>query len=104
MAKDTEALAEACPVDPATRAAWLKSNASKPAFPGATAQASLPSQGISCDPSTIDQAPPPRKGLLSRFTPPANPSDTPKSLGVDREVSTIPRASPVDHTEGGKPA
>ena len=105
MAKDTKSPPETCPVDPATRAAWLKSNPSKIApFPGATMEASLASQGNSCDPSTIDQSPPAAKSLFSKFTTPAQPSDTPKSLGVDRETSTIPRASPVNRDAGANPA
>jgi cytochrome c heme-lyase len=106
MAKDTENPAEVCPVDPATRAAWLKSNPSRTAaFPGATKEASLASQGNSCDSSTIDQTlpPPPPKGLFSRFSTPS-PPEAPKSLGVDREISTIPRASPVNQDAGAKPA
>jgi cytochrome c heme-lyase len=91
MAKETETPPEACPVDPATRAAWLKSNSSKiAAFPGATKEASLACEGNSCDSSTIDQIPP--------------ATDIPKSLGVDREISTIPRASPVNVDAGAKPA
>ncbi len=105
MAKETETAAEVCPVDPATRAAWLKSNPSRTAaFPGATKEASLASQGNSCDSNTIDQTPPAPKGLFSRFTTPVSPSDTTKSLGVDREISTIPRASPVNQDAGAKPA
>jgi cytochrome c heme-lyase len=105
MAKETETPPEACPVDPATRAAWLKSNSSKmAAFPGATKEASLASQGNSCDSSTIDQTPPAPKGLFSKFTSPVAPSDPPKSLGVDREISTIPRASPVNSDARAKPA
>lgn len=107
MAKDTETPAEVCPVDPATRAAWLKSNPSRTAaFPGATKEASLASQGNSCDSSTIDQTPPALspKGLFSRFSTPAPLSEAPKSLGVDREISTIPRASPVNQDAGAKPA
>jgi cytochrome c heme-lyase len=105
MAKESEAPAEACPVDPATRAAWLKSNSSRTAaFSGATKGASPAGQGNSCDSSTIDQTPPP-KGIFSRFTSPANPVDSQsQSLGIDREISTIPRASPVDRDEGAKPA
>jgi cytochrome c heme-lyase len=105
MAKETEAQSEACPVDHATRAAWLKSNpGSRHPFPGANAEAAQASQGNSCDSSTIDQTPPAPKGLFSRFTTPVAPSHTLKSLGVDREVSTIPRASPVDNNEGARPA
>jgi cytochrome c heme-lyase len=104
MAKEAENQPEVCPVDPATRAAWLKSNSSKPTFPGATREASLASQGNSCDSSTIDQTPPLSKRLFAKLTTPSPPSpaDTPKFLGVDREVSTIPRASAVN--KEGKPA
>lgn len=107
MTKETETPVEACPVDPATRAAWLKSNASKPAvFPGITKEASQASEGNSCDSKTIDQSPPPqRRSFFARFTTPAAPpSDAPTSLGLDREISTIPRASPVNNEEGAKPA
>ncbi|KAN0108128.1 cytochrome c and c1 heme-lyase [Hyaloscypha variabilis] len=107
MAKDTETPAEVCPVDPATRAAWLKSNPSRTsAFPGATKDASLASQGNSCDSSTIDQTPPAPspKGFFSRFSLPPPPSEAPKTLGVEREISTIPRASPVNQDAGVKPA
>ncbi|RDW91497.1 cytochrome c heme lyase-1 [Coleophoma crateriformis] len=95
MANESEAPAEVCPVDHATRAAWLKSNSSRPVFPGATAAPPTPANP-GCDSSTLDQNPtPPSKGLLSRFS--SAPSDTPKSLGVEREVSTIPRASAVKY-------
>jgi cytochrome c heme-lyase len=107
MAKDTETPAEVCPVDVATRAAWLKSNPSRTsAFPGATKDASLASQGNSCDSSTIDQTPPAPspKGFFSRFSSPPPPSEAPKTLGVEREISTIPRASPVNQDAGVKPA
>jgi cytochrome c heme-lyase len=91
-----DAPAETCPVDHTTRAAWLKSNpgAAHP-FPVATQKAnSTPnSSGNSCDSSTIDQSPPP-SGLLSKVKAPF--SSSPKSLGVDREISTIPRASVVN--------
>jgi cytochrome c heme-lyase len=105
MAKESEPQVEACPVDHATRQAWLKNNSNKPIpFADAVTEASTTSKSPSCDSSQIDQTPPPPKpsGLFSRFTTPSKPSDTPKSLGVDREVSTIPRASPVD--ADGKPA
>ena len=104
MAKETEAQVEACPVDHATRQAWLKNNGNKPIpFAGATQEAAEASKGNSCDSSQIDQTPPPKTGgLFSRFTTPPKPADAPKSLGIDREVSTIPRASPVDGE--GKPA
>jgi len=97
MANDSEPPADVCPVDPATRAAWLKSNSSRPVFPGATVQASEAGNSSSCDSKSVDQTPPPaaRPGFFSRFTSPAAPSETP-NLGVEREVSTIPRASPVN--------
>lgn len=106
MAKDTETPPERCPVDPATRAAWLKSNSSPvEAFPGVTKDASLASNGNSCDSNSIDQTPPPPKGgFFSRFTTSNPPSDAPKILGVDREISTIPRASAVNKDAEAKPA
>lgn len=108
MSKETETPPEVCPVDPATRAAWLKNNAGKPSpFPGITKEASQASAGNSCDSSSIDQSPPPQKRtFFSRFTTPVAPplADAPKTLGLDREVSTIPRASPVSNEEGAKPA
>lgn len=108
MSKETETPPETCPVDPATRAAWLKNNpGGKPAvFPGITKEASQAGEGNSCDSKTIDQTPPPpRRSFFSRFTTPIPPpSDAPKTLGLDREVSTIPRASPVNNEEGAKPA
>ncbi|KAF8862304.1 cytochrome c and c1 heme-lyase, partial [Acephala macrosclerotiorum] len=105
MAKDAEAAPEVCPVDHATREAWLKNNKSRPAvFPGATQEAAQASQGNSCDSSTIDQTAPPAKGFFSRFTTSPVPSDTPKTLALDREISSIPRASPVNNDEGAKPA
>jgi cytochrome c heme-lyase len=105
MAKE-DPPAEACPVDPATRAAWLKSNPSKSPFPGATSEAAQASAGNSCDSSTIDQSPPASKGFFSRFLSPSPPSkpNTPKELGVDREISSIPRASAVNNDAGAKPA
>ena len=88
--------AEACPVDHKTRAAWLKANpgATQP-FPTATQKASTvpESSGNSCDSSSIDQSPPPPSGLLSKLTPRPLAS---LDLGLDREVSTIPRASTVN--------
>lgn len=101
MAKEIETPAEACPVDPATRAVWLKSNSSRPTFPGAAAEA-----GQECNSKTIDQTPPspPKSGFLSRFTSSKQVPEESKDLGVDRVISTIPRASAVDATEGGTPA
>ncbi|PQE23907.1 cytochrome c1 heme lyase protein [Rutstroemia sp. NJR-2017a WRK4] len=110
MSKESpEAGAEACPVDPATRAAWLKNNSSRPPFPGATPPAK---PGPSCDSDTVDQTPPSntQPGFFSRLlwsapTPPTTTSPSPSrnptparssssTLGLDREISTIPRASP----------
>ncbi|KAL3427710.1 cytochrome c/c1 heme lyase [Phlyctema vagabunda] len=102
MAKESDTPAEVCPVDHATRSAWLKSNSAKTTvFPGATPEPSPAKPTDSCDSSTIDQSPAPApRSLLSKLTAPA--SDVPSSLALDREVSTIPRASAVDHAE--KPA
>jgi cytochrome c heme-lyase len=98
-----DAPAETCPVDHTTRTAWLKSNpgAAHP-FPTATHKASsIPnSDGSSCDSSNIDQSLPPPSGLLSKLKSPLSAS--PNSLGLDREVSTIPRASTVNRE--GSPA
>ncbi|EKD13833.1 uncharacterized protein L3040_005547 [Drepanopeziza brunnea f. sp. 'multigermtubi'] len=107
MPKETETPPEACPVDHATRAAWLKNNSSKPVvFSGITKEASQASAGNSCDSKTIDQSPPPpQRSFFSRFIAPvAPPADGSTTLGLDREVSTIPRASPVNNEEGAKPA
>ncbi|KAH8685543.1 cytochrome c/c1 heme-lyase [Tricladium varicosporioides] len=107
MAKEkgiSETPTETCPVDHATREAWLKSNRPSHPFPGATKEASLASKGNSCDSNEIDQSPPPKGGLLSKFTAPPTAADVPAFLGQDREVSTIPRASPVNQDEGVKPA
>lgn len=107
MAKDPEPPAEACPVDPETRAAWLKSK-STTTFPIASVDAAKSSHGNSCDSSTVDQTPPPQpKGILSRLFGSSNPQPeptAPNGLGVDRVVSTIPRASAVDETPNAKPA
>ncbi|TVY30587.1 putative cytochrome c1 heme lyase [Lachnellula hyalina] len=102
MSKETETPAEVCPVDPATRAAWLKTNKPPHPFPDAAKEASLLTEGNSCDSSQIDQSPPPESQRLTSPAPP--PSETPKTLGQDREVSTIPRASPVNNEAGAKPA
>lgn len=115
MAQSPDAPPEACPVDPATRAAWLKSKSSTATFPGTSAAASRAPPSNSCDSSQMDQSPPASepKGFLSRLfwsSPPPgpsssnNPSKNPRTLGVDREISTIPRASPIDRSEGGNPA
>jgi cytochrome c heme-lyase len=107
MPKNTETPAETCPVDADTRAAWLKSRSPIAAFPGASTGSSKASQGNSCDSSQIDQTPPPPRGLFSKLLSPSpqpSPPVGPKELGVDREISTIPRASPVDSSDGAKPA
>ncbi|QSZ31592.1 hypothetical protein DSL72_001159 [Monilinia vaccinii-corymbosi] len=101
---------ESCPVDHATRSAWLRSNSTKPPFPGVTPS---PKPGPSCDSSTVDQTPPPTHTLSSFFSrlffwdnsspipsqPPSSSSKSPSSaqprLRLDREISTIPRASPT---------
>lgn len=102
MAKETGSPPETCPVDHATRAAWLKSNTSRPTFPGAAAEA-----GQECNSNTVDQTPTPapKTGFLSRFSSPTSTPDVPKTLGVERVISTIPRASAIpDPAEGAKPA
>ena len=107
MSKNSETPAEICPVDAETRAAWLKSRSSTTTFPGASTDASKASQGNSCDSSQIDQSPPPSKSLFSKLLSPSSQSSSttaPKGLGVDREVSTIPRASPVGSSDGANPA
>ncbi|KAH8602138.1 cytochrome c1 heme lyase-like protein [Bisporella sp. PMI_857] len=107
MAK--EAPAEACPVDHSTREAWLKTNPNPEIFPGTKPKESRP---IYHSPS-IDQTPSPKPGFLSNFTfwssntskpDPVDTSKVSSELGVDRVVSTIPRASPVDKTGGVQPA
>lgn len=101
MAQDSETPAEVCPVDHATRAAWLKSNASKPIFPAVVPETKPADKTKGCDSSKMDQNPTSEhRGFLSKLTAPA--SDTPNFLGVEREVSTIPRASAVSHED--KPA
>jgi cytochrome c heme-lyase len=55
----------------------------------------------------MDQSPPPPKGLFSKFfSPSSQPSSSTASngLGEDREISTIPRASPVESSHGANPA
>lgn len=107
MSKNPENPAESCPVDPETRAAWLKSRSFTVAFPGASVEASQASRGNSCDSSQIDQSPPAPKGLFSKLlssSSQSSPSATLTGLGVDREISTIPRASPVGNPEDTRPA
>lgn len=102
---EAEAPAEVCPVDDKTRAAWLKANPTA-SFPGA-AKASAASKGNACDSEEINQTPPAQPGLFSRFfssTPPAEAAAVSTGLGTQRVVSTIPRASPEDDSEGSKPA
>jgi len=109
-APESSAPAEVCPVDAKTRAAWLKANPAS-SFPGASASApaSTASKGNGCDSEAIDQTPPSAPpGLFSRFfssaPPPADAPAATKGLGTQRVISTIPRASPVDSSEGAKPA
>lgn len=103
---EAEAPAEVCPVDDKTRAAWLKANPTA-SFPGAAKGASAASRGNACDSEEINQTPPAQPGLFARFfssTPPADAVAVATGLGTQRVVSTIPRASPIDDTEGSKPA
>ena len=103
---EAEAPADVCPVDDKTRAAWLKANPTA-SFPGAAKGASDAKKGNACDSEDITQAPPAQPGLFARFfssTPPADAAAVSTGLGTQRVVSTIPRASPVDDTEGSKPA
>ena len=103
---EAEAPAEVCPVDDKTRAAWLKANPTA-SFPGAAKGASAASRGNACDSEEINQTPPAQPGLFARFfssTPPADAVAVAAGLGTQRVVSTIPRASPIDDTEGSKPA
>lgn len=109
MAKSVEAPVEECPVDAATRAAWLKSKSSGATFPGAAAEAASTDQGNSCDSSQIGQRPTLRpKGFFSSYLFPAAPppqAESPSVLAVDRQTSTIPRAVPVgDSSDGARPA
>jgi hypothetical protein len=103
---EAEAPADVCPVDDKTRAAWLKANPTA-SFPGAAKGASDAKKGNACDSEDITQAPPAQPGLFARFfssTPPTDAAAVSTGLGTQRVVSTIPRASPVDDTEGSKPA
>jgi cytochrome c heme-lyase len=107
MAKDQASVEEKCPVDHATRAAWLKSNSSRPVFPGTTTEAPRVNLDSSCDSSSVDQtlSPPPPSShapstswfshYFSSSTAPAAPR-TDQGLGEVRVVSTIPRGTPVD--------
>ncbi|CAG8955627.1 hypothetical protein HYFRA_00009581 [Hymenoscyphus fraxineus] len=97
MAKEEEKpSAEACPVDHTTRAAWLKAN------PG-TAH---PFSGASKPPSPSNHpTTPPSKSIFSRLwasTPSPPPPADSQGLALDREISTIPRASVVNDSD--KPA
>ena len=97
---------EQCPIDHATRAAWLKSNSQRPVFPCATAEAPQASKANSCDSSSVDQtssppsppSPAPSTGWFSRFFLSSAATAIPSTLGlgVEREVSTIPRGTPVN--------
>lgn len=123
MAKEEENPAEVCPVDHATRAAWLKNNGNKAPFPGAplpSKEAVAARAGNTCDSDLVDQTPSStpaataNTGFFSRFTspapaPPSAPAPasskgkTVVALGVDREISTIPRSS-LPAGDGAKPA
>ena len=105
--------ADACPVDEKTRLAWLKANpgASRPGPPVAPAATSSFTKAKGCDSEEIDQTQPSSPpGMFSRWfsSAPAAAeavvSPSSGGLGTDRVVSTIPRASPVDNSEGSKPA
>ncbi|KAG9246547.1 cytochrome c/c1 heme-lyase, partial [Calycina marina] len=106
MAKDEARPAEACPVDEATRAVWLQSKSTQSPFPG------LPTPKPSSSPpetiSTISEPSVPKVRIKHSWL-----SDllwTPRTdevivkptvkddLGIDREISTIPRASVVGST------
>ncbi len=111
MANPPEESADKCPVDHETRAAWLKANPSMATFPGATpkADSSRASHGSSSDSSQIDQppSPPAKKGWFSGFfsSPSAEPQQAvPSILSVEREISTIPRASAINTNPEGKAA
>lgn len=122
MAKEEASPAEVCPVDHATRAAWLKNNGNNAPFPGAplpSKEAAAARAGNSCDSDLVDQSPSSGSvatakdtGFFSRFTssaPAPTPAPAPATggprvtLGVDREISTIPRSS-LPAGEGAKPA
>jgi cytochrome c heme-lyase len=113
MAKVPESEEEKCPVDHATREAWLKSNSSRPVFPGATVEAPRPNKDSSCDSSSVDQtlspqsktSTPQSSGFFSRWfssSAAPEPPKAPQGLAVDREISTIPRGTPVN--QDGRPA
>jgi cytochrome c heme-lyase len=95
MAKPTADSQESCPVDPASRAVWLK-QAGKPESPP-TASSLLSSEG--CDSSTIDQTPSPNR----RPRLPIPGFQTKAALAHDREVSTIPRTAAGTIAPGSSP-
>ncbi len=108
MASKESDTPSACPVDPASRAAWIekaKQSGGRSRVEEAQQQQAAeeaPSAfsvaGDSCDSSTIDQTRPSSRPtpLLPRF------ARSRPGLANDREISTIPRASLVE--EGAKPA
>lgn len=112
MAKVPESEEEKCPVDHATREAWLKSNSSRPVFPGPTVEAPRSNKDSSCDSSSVDQmlSPPSTStsqssGFFSRWfssSATTEPAKAPQDLTVDREISTIPRGTPLNRD--GRPA
>ncbi|KAI1420874.1 cytochrome c/c1 heme-lyase [Xylaria sp. FL1777] len=93
---DTNSNAESCPVDHGARETWLQ-QARAASAPGTQSQA-VPSisPSLSSSPSSWSSYLP-RIPFLSSETPskPAPPQTTPSAspLGVDREVSTIPRTA-----------
>ncbi|KAF9738602.1 hypothetical protein PMIN06_001984 [Paraphaeosphaeria minitans] len=82
---------DACPVDHKTREAWLAQ--AKKAKPNATVPPTLPHAAAAatttpgCDSSAME---------ASQSTHPPNSVDPIRRLGIQREISTIPRALPND--------
>jgi hypothetical protein len=90
--------AEACPVDHKSREAWLAQARSKAAeakipTPSPTAPSVSIPAGESCDSTSISQSSPPPSAILAK-------------LGLDqtREISTIPRATPIEDKATERPA
>ncbi|KKA29672.1 hypothetical protein TD95_001360 [Thielaviopsis punctulata] len=108
-AKPASPSADVCPVDHTAREAWLKqaraaSAAAEAAAPSAPAAPSTAASSTAAThrkswsatlwsyvPFTTSSAPTP---------PPAPPARRGSALGVDREISTIPRASPATDGQG----
>ncbi|KAM3078384.1 Cytochrome c1 heme lyase [Clarireedia jacksonii] len=82
-----EAGVEACPVDHATRTAWLKNNSSRPPFPGATPPAK---PGPSCDSDTVDQTAPSTQQ-------PAQPSASTAKSPPSHEPAPSSPSTPSSH-------